>query len=164
MIVDEVQTGLLRTGSFYASDGVGLSPDIITLAKPLGGGLPLSAVLLPAKINDLIHPGDHGTTFGGGPVTTAVSLKMWETLTRPAFQKHVQQMSQVLDERLRALQSRHAVVGELRGKGMLRGFEYKGGEVLDLVTRIRERGLLVLRAGVNVLRIAPPLVIEEALQ
>ncbi len=75
LIADEVQTGLSRTGTFYGSEGVGLTPDIITLAKPLAGGLPLSAVLIPRKVNALIHLGDHGTTFGGGPVTTAVALE-----------------------------------------------------------------------------------------
>ena len=91
LIADEVQTGMARTGTFYASEGVGLQPDIITLAKPLGGGLPFSAVLIPEKVNDLIHQGDHGTTFGGGPVTTAVAGKVWETVSRPEFVRHVRE-------------------------------------------------------------------------
>jgi len=85
LIADEVQTGLSRTGEFYASRSVGLEPDIITLAKPLAGGLPLSAALIPAKINDLLNVGEHGTTFGGGPVTTAVALKVWDIISKPAF-------------------------------------------------------------------------------
>src|SRR5208337_3058609 len=105
LIADEVQTGMARTGTFYASEGAGLQPDIITLAKPLGGGLPLSAVLIPGKVNDFIHPGDHGTTFGGGPATTAVAAKVWETVRQPAFIAHVRDMGEHLLQGLRRLKA-----------------------------------------------------------
>ena len=85
LIADEVQTGLGRTGTLYASSGAGLEPDIITLAKPLAGGLPLSATLIPARVNEQVHVGEHGTTFGGGPVTTAVALKVWDIVSNPDF-------------------------------------------------------------------------------
>jgi acetylornithine/N-succinyldiaminopimelate aminotransferase len=162
LIADEVQTGLARTGTFYASDGVGLKPDVITLAKPLAGGLPLSAVLIPKKINDLIHLGDHGTTFGGGPVTTAVANRVWEVVSEPSFIAHVREMGDALGQGLAEMHQRHPDrAGEPRGRGLLRGFEYKGGEVKDLLARLRERGLLALRSGANILRIAPPLVIGK---
>ncbi len=160
LIADEVQTGMARTGTFYASEEVGLQPDIITLAKPLGGGLPLSAVLIPGKVNDLIHLGDHGTTFGGGPVTTAVAAKVWETVRRPEFIRHVRDMGEQLRQGLTRIKASHPEkVGELRGRGLLRGFEYTDGEVKDFVETLRERGMLALRSGSNVVRIAPPLVI-----
>ena len=162
LIADEVQTGMGRTGTFYASDGIGLKPDLVTLAKPLGGGLPLSAVLIPEKINAVIHASDHGTTFGGGPVTTAVAKKVWDTVSQPAFMRHVKEMGDVLGRGLDEVKAAcPRKVGELRGKGMLRGFEYTGGEVKDLLDGLRARGMLALRSGTNVIRIAPPLVITE---
>lgn len=161
LIVDEVQTGITRTGTFYASEGVGLEPDLITLAKPLAGGLPLSAVLIPEKIHEVIHLGDHGTTFGGGPVTTAVALKVWETVSQPAFLARVKESGELLSKGLEELKSRHASVGTIRGRGLLRGFEYNGGELKDLLARLQLKGMLALRSGTNVLRIAPPLVITK---
>ena len=161
LIVDEVQTGITRTGTFFASEGVGLQPDMITLAKPLAGGLPLSAVLIPEKIHEQIHLGDHGTTFGGGPVTTAVAMKVWQTVSAPGFLPHVKAMGEVLRTGLERLKGRRSSVGELRGRGLLQGFEYNGGEVKDLLARLQAKGLLVLRSGTNVVRIAPPLVIGE---
>ena len=161
LIVDEVQTGITRTGTFYASEGVGLEPDLITLAKPLAGGLPLSAVLIPEKIHELIHHGDHGTTFGGGPVTTAVALKVWETVSQPSFLARVKEAGDFLSQGLEGLKSRHGNVGEIRGRGLLRGFEYKSGEVRDLLARLQQKGMLALRTGANMLRIAPPLVITK---
>jgi acetylornithine/N-succinyldiaminopimelate aminotransferase len=165
LIADEVQTGLARTGTFYASEGVGLQPDIITLAKPLAGGLPLSAALLTAKIDSLLHVGDHGTTFGGGPVTTAVALKVWEVLSRPGFADEVAEKGAHLRAGLERLKSRVPSIGELRGKGLLQGFEYTGTGSADpmqeLLARFQGAGLLVLRSGANVVRLAPPLVITE---
>jgi acetylornithine/N-succinyldiaminopimelate aminotransferase len=160
LIADEVQTGMARTGTFYASEGAGLQPDIITLAKPLGGGLPLSAVLIPEKVNALIHQGDHGTTFGGGPVTTAVAGRVWATVSRPEFVRHVRETGDQLLRGLERIKAAHPEkVGELRGRGLLCGFEYLGGEVRDFLDTLRVRGMLALRSGANVVRIAPPLVI-----
>lgn len=162
LIADEVQTGLGRTGALYASETVGLQPDLITLSKPLGGGLPLSAVLISEKVHEVIHQGDHGTTFGGGPVTTAVAGQVWRTITRPEFLVHVQEMGQVLGDGLELLHGRHPnTVGSVRGRGLLRGFEYTGGEVKDFLDRLRKAGMLALRSGANVMRIAPPLVIAR---
>ncbi len=180
LIADEVQTGLSRTGSFYAAEGVGLRPDIVTLAKPLGGGLPLSAVLLPAKVNELIHPGEHGTTFGGGPVTTSLGSMIWDTLSEPSFIEEVRQKAVFLTEALEGLRGSFPFLGRIKGKGLLLGLEVGGvqdkdvkdseiqdkdPETPDLLTRsledMREAGLLALRCGTNVLRIAPPLIITK---
>jgi acetylornithine/N-succinyldiaminopimelate aminotransferase len=160
LIADEVQTGLCRTGDLFASRGVGLEPDIVTLAKPLAGGLPLSAVLIPDKVNRLLHFGEHGTTFGGGPVTTAVALKVWDIISQPSFAAEVMAKGAYLWELLEGVRSRHANIGEVRGRGLLRGFTYKG-DVAALVTRLQEKGLLVLRSGADAVRIAPPLVITK---
>ncbi len=160
LIADEVQTGLCRTGDLFASRGIGLEPDLVTLAKPLAGGLPLSAVLIPDKVNRLIHFGEHGTTFGGGPVTCAVALKVWDVISQPSFAKEVKARGAYLGELLEKARSRHASVGEVRGRGLLTGFTYKG-DVAALVDQLQEKGLLVLRSGADAVRIAPPLIITK---
>ena len=162
LIADEVQTGLGRTGDFYAHTGAGLEPDIVTLAKPLAAGLPLSATMIPEKINSLLHIGEHGTTFGGGPVTTCVALKVWDVLSQPGFLDQVREKSQFLQSRLQQMADDHSIVGEVRGRGMLRGIEIIGADVADVMKEAGNRGLLVLRSGSNVLRLAPPLIIEES--
>jgi acetylornithine/N-succinyldiaminopimelate aminotransferase len=171
LIADEVQTGLGRTGEFFASTGVGLEPDVVTLAKPLAGGLPLAAVLIPAKINSLIHSGEHGTTFGGGPVTTAVASRVWDLLSQPEFIAQVREKGEFLGERLKTLAEAFPFLGgSVRGRGLLRGIEVRtealaGGESSDpmtaLLEALRREGLLALRSGGDVLRIAPPLVISR---
>ncbi|MCX7787621.1 MAG: aspartate aminotransferase family protein [Spirochaetes bacterium] len=171
LIADEVQTGLGRTGYLYASEAVGLKPDIITLAKPLAGGLPLSATLIPEKINALLRVGDHGSTFGGGPVTTAVASYLWDTVSNPSFLKEVQEKGKFLGELLEALREEYSSgavrLTRVRGMGLLRGLEVEveEGDLGDWMKQIlqvaRKEGILVLRSGKNVIRIAPPLVISR---
>ncbi len=167
LIADEIQTGLGRTGRLFASEGVGLEPDIITLSKPLAGGLPLSATLIPERINRLLHPGDHGTTFGGGPVTTAVACRVWDIISDPAFLEAVARKGELFRRLLSEAAERHGLVREVRGIGLLAGLvvgetdetgRALAARVLDMA---RERGLLLLRSGKNVIRMAPPLIIEE---
>jgi acetylornithine/N-succinyldiaminopimelate aminotransferase len=170
LIADEVQTGLSRTGSFYASEGIGLEPDMITLAKPLAAGLPLSAALIPEKINSLLHVGDHGTTFGGGPVTTAVASKVWDILSDTQFIARIRDRGGDLAEKLAGLAEKYEFLGGVRGRGLLLGVEVlqerlaRGSDTTAimpaLLAAFREEGLLILRSGVNILRIAPPLIIE----
>jgi predicted acetylornithine/succinylornithine family transaminase len=166
LIADEIQTGLGRLGDFFGSTAPGLTPDIVTLSKPLAAGLPLSATLIPDRVNSLVSPGDHGTTFGGGPVTSRAALYVLERLTAPGFIDAVRQRAESLDAGLTALQSRFEFVGELRGRGMLRGLEITLEEHQDtlfpeIIPLARNRGLLILRSGENVIRIAPPLIISE---
>jgi acetylornithine/N-succinyldiaminopimelate aminotransferase len=171
LIADEVQTGLGRTGSLYASTAVGLSPDIITLAKPLAGGLPLSATLIPKKVNDILKPGDHGSTFGGGPVTTAVAGRVWDIITKPKFLVWVNKQAEALETELTKIARTHSTgdvrIGSIRGKGLLRGLEVIAPEdktadlMKSILTKAQQRGLLLLRSGKNIVRIAPPLVITS---
>ena len=161
LVADEVQTGLGRTGYVFASEMVGLEPDIVTLSKPLAGGLPLSATLIPAKINDLLEVGQHGTTFGGGPVTTAVASKVLDILLDPAFLTRVRAKGAHLGRLIDGLASEFTDVGETKGAGLLRGFPYRGGPVSEIVAGARDNGLLVLSSGDDIVRIAPPLVIEN---
>ena len=163
LIVDEIQTGLGRCGYKLASDKFGLEPDIVTLSKPLAGGLPLSATLIPAEINDTLHVGDHGTTFGGGPVTTAVAGRVLDVLLAPGFMQEVQEKGEHLAQALQQICDNHPTVAEeVRGMGLLRGLAVKPEvqeKLSDVLTAAQENGLLLLRSGKNVIRIAPPLVI-----
>lgn len=161
LIADEVQTGIGRTGTLFASQWVGLEPDIITLSKPIAGGLPLSATLLPKKINELVQVGDHGTTFGGGPVTTRVALEVWRQITAPGFLSGVGQRTAFLQSQLEALvQALPSRLGSLKGAGMLRGIQVKDPDMLPgIISGARDAGLLILRSGTDIIRLAPPLTI-----
>lgn len=164
IIADEVQTGMGRTGELFASDGIGLNADIITLSKPLAGGLPLSATLIPASVNDQIHVGEHGTTFGGGPVTTAVASYVWDIITGKGFLEKVKENAAYMIGKLEELKSKYPFILEIRGKGLLLGLvidENDKIDVLKIIDAAKENGLLALKTGTNVLRLAPPLIINR---
>ena len=165
LIADEIQTGLGRCGTLYASETIGLRPDIITLSKPLAGGLPLSATLIKAEVNELLQIGDHASTFGGGPVTCAAANSVWNAVNAPGFLEGVRNMAAYLEERLLAVRDSLPSVFSsqpLRGRGLLRGLVTKDANQLQsLIASSMKEGLLVLRSGSNVLRLAPPLIIEK---
>ena len=166
LIADEIQTGLGRLGGYFGCTTAGLTPDIVTLSKPLAGGLPLSATLIPDRVNALLQPGDHGTTFGGGPVTATAGLFVLDRLTERGFLQTIRERSAQLEEGLNSLMQRFSFIPGLRGRGMLRGIRIDLGEHQEsLFPRIigiaRDRGLLVLRSGTDVTRIAPPLIISR---
>ncbi|MBB6482503.1 aspartate aminotransferase family protein [Spirochaeta isovalerica] len=164
IIADEVQTGMGRTGDLFACDGVGLDADIITLSKPLAGGLPLSATLIPDYVNEKVKVGEHGTTFGGGPVTTAVASYVWDMITGEGFLEGVKEKSAFLTGKLEDLKNKYSFIKEIRGKGLLLGLEIDENDrvdVLKIMGEARDKGLLLLKTGVNVLRLAPPLVISQ---
>lgn len=166
LIADEVQTGMGRCGTMYASSMVGLEPDIITLAKPLAGGLPLSAVLVPAGVNAMLKPGHHATTFGGGPVTTAVASAVWDIMADPDFLAETRRKGNLLESRLTEGLFELGIEGEVRGAGLLRGLrllgdKYDGGWCSTILKSAMDEGLILLKTGADVLRIAPPLVISD---
>lgn len=165
LIADEVQTGIGRLGALYGSETVGLKPDIITLAKPLGGGLPLSAALIPKKVNDLIKIGEHGTTFGGNPVACALGMEIVTTIADPMFLDGIKEKSEYLFSSLNTLKSKYSIIDEIRGKGMLTGIQIidkkNEGKLLSLYKAAMDNGLLVLLSGTDILRIAPPLIITK---
>ena len=166
LIADEIQTGLGRLGEYFGSTAVGLRPDIITLSKPLAGGLPLSATLIPAAVNDQVQLGDHGTTFGGGPVTCAAALHILERLTSAGFLDTVRRRAAELERGLSMIVDRFDFVEEVRGMGMLRGLRINLGDrqselYPEILGAARDIGLIVLRSGADVIRIAPPLVITS---
>jgi len=163
LIADEVQTGLGRCAAVSASSLLDLAPDIITLAKPLAAGLPLSATLLTGKINAILEQGDHGSTFGGGPAITAVALAVVHKIYNKRFLQTLKKKSRILDEQLQKLLSSPGVK-ELRGIGFLRGIVLHDAiPVSRIIQRALEHGLVVLQSGKNVVRIAPPLVISPKL-
>ncbi len=159
LIYDEIQCGIGRTGTIWAHPAEA-APDIMTIAKPLGGGLPIGAILMRQKVADTIHAGDHGSTFAGGPFVTAVAQVVFNKINTPEFLQHVQDTSDYLDESLQELMSRHSEITELRGKGLMRGIR------MSLpVNDVREAGhthhLLVATAGDDVIRLVPPLILER---
>ena len=160
LIFDEVQCGLGRTGTLFASEPSGVVPDMYTLAKPLGGGLPMGAILVSDAIAAALAPGDHATTFGGGPFVATVALEVVRTIAEPEFLAAVRAKGEWLGARLRALATRSTRVKEARGRGLMWGLELTEAAA-PFVAAARERHLLVLTAGPNVIRIVPPLTITR---
>ena len=161
LIFDEVQCGLGRTGTLFAYEQTGVAPDLLTLAKPLAGGLPMGAVLVTDRIAQALAPGDHATTFGGGPLVASVALEVVRTIGGPDFLASVRARGAHLGAGLARLAQRAPGVREVRGRGLMWGVELTG-PAAPFVAAARERHLLVLSAGPNVLRILPPLVIGDA--
>jgi len=162
LALDEVQCGLGRTGKLFAYQHAGVTPDLLTLAKPLGGGLPMGAVLLKEELAGAIAVGDHGSTFGGNPVAAAASLAVLDRLQAPGFLDGVARRGATLQRGLRKLARAHAgKIAEVRGLGLMIGVEMKvpAGPV---VKALRERGVLVTKAGDTVVRLLPPLVVKTA--
>jgi len=160
LIFDEVQCGLGRTGTLFASETSGVVPDMVTLAKPLGGGLPMGAILVNDAIASALTPGDHATTFGGGPFVATVALDVLRTISDPDFLAGVRTKGEWLGARLNRLAAGTPRVREARGRGLMWGLELN--EVAaPVVAAARERHLLVLTAGPTVIRIVPPLTITH---
>ena len=158
LIFDEIQCGMGRTGSFFAYEWLGVEPDIVTLAKPLAGGLPMGAVLMTEPIAAAMEPGDHGTTFGGGPFVASVALHVVERLSSPAMLAHVRDAGGWMGEALCALAGRSAGVRTVRGVGLMWGIDTTQ-RAAPIVARALELGLLVCSAGDHTVRLLPPLVI-----
>ena len=160
LIFDEVQCGLGRTGHLFACEAAGVTPDVMTLAKPLAGGLPMGATLVTERVAAVIRPGDHATTFGGGPLVAAVALHVFRRIADPEFLADVRENGAYLLRRLNGL-SALAVVSDVRGAGMMWGVQLHAAAAPRVAAAL-ERGLLVTAAGENVLRLLPPLVIGRA--
>jgi acetylornithine/N-succinyldiaminopimelate aminotransferase len=160
LIFDEIQCGLGRTGRFFAYENFDVVPDVVTLAKPLAGGLPMGAVLLSEEIADTIQPGDHGTTFGGGPVVAAVASHVVERLSDPALLRAVRDNGAWLGKQLGTIAERSGKVRAVRGMGFIWGLDVVE-PANEIVKRGWDEGLLTLTAGEHTLRLLPPLVMER---
>ncbi len=161
LILDEVQTGVGRTGRLWAYEHTGIQPDIMTLAKALANGVPIGAMLTRAEIASALTAGTHGSTFGGTPFVTSVALATLTAVLDEKIPDRAARMGQHLMDGLREVARRHPVVRAVRGRGLLIGIELTQ-VVGPLVDACREAGLLVLSAGEKVLRLTPPLIVGEA--
>lgn len=160
LIFDEVQTGIGRTGKLFAHEHFDVVPDIMTLAKALGNGMPIGAMLAGEKVAAAFSPGAHASTFGGTPLVTAVSLKVLQTLEEEGIVERAARMGDYLTGRLDALKQKHSVIEAVRGKGLLVGVQLSVPGA-SIVTACMEKGFLINCIQDNVLRLAPPLVISR---
>jgi acetylornithine/N-succinyldiaminopimelate aminotransferase len=161
LIFDEVQTGIGRTGELFAYQRLGVTPDIMALAKGLGGGFPIGACLATADAAKGMTAGTHGSTFGGNPLAIAAANAVLDVVTAPEFLDRTRRMALLLKQRLAELKDRHpAVIAEVRGEGFLVGLRalVPAGELVDAA---RREGLLTVAAGENVVRLLPPLIVGE---
>jgi acetylornithine/N-succinyldiaminopimelate aminotransferase len=162
LIFDEVQTGMGRTGALFAHHRIGVEPDIMSLAKALGGGFPIGACLATAEAASGMAPGSHGSTFGGNPLAVAAANAVLDVMLKPGFFDHAQRMSLLFKQKLASVVDRHPdVLSEVRGEGLLIGLKavVPAG---DLVAALRDAKLLTVGAGENVVRLLPPLIVTEA--
>lgn len=160
LIFDEVQCGLGRTGRMFAFEHAGVRPDLLTLAKPLGGGLPMGAVVAAPHLAEVMEPGDHATTFGGGPLVASAGRAVLAVLQEDGFLDGVAERGARLERGLRALAADRDGT-EVRGVGLMWGLQLGGGAA-DVVARAREVGLLLTTAGPDVVRLLPPLTVSES--
>lgn len=162
LIFDEIQTGVGRTGELFAYQKVGVTPDIMAIAKAIGGGFPMGGCLATREAAKGMTAGTHGSTFGGNPLAMAVGNAVLDVVLAPGFLDHVRRMGLLLKQRLAELKDRHpAVIAEVRGEGLLTGVRAVGPAV-ELVDALRAEKLISIASGDNVVRLVPPLIIGEA--
>lgn len=157
LVIDAVQTGMGRTGDWFGYEYSGITPDVITLAKGLGGGLPLGAMIALGKASELFQPGDHGSTFGGNPVTTAAGLAAINFIESKRILKKVELQGNNLMQEIAMIPG----VKEVRGAGLLIGIELQSIKASDVATAMREAGVLVNAANETTIRIAPALIVTD---
>jgi len=162
LVLDEVQTGMGRTGKLFAYEWTGIEPDVLATAKGIGGGFPLGACLATEEAAKGMTAGTHGSTFGGNPLAMAVGNAVLDVILAPGFLERVRQSGLLIKQRLAELRDRHpAVIAEVRGEGLLVGLRSAVPQG-DLIAASREEGLLTAAAGENVVRLLPPLIVGEA--
>jgi acetylornithine aminotransferase len=158
LALDEVQTGIGRTGHWFAHQADGVEPDVITLAKGLGGGLPISACLAFGRAADLLTPGTHGTTFGGNPVSCAAALAVLSTISSEGLLDHVKRVGERLRRGIEALNS--PLIAQVRGAGLLLGVVLTAPASKPLAAALQSAGFLVNPIQFDVVRLAPPLILS----
>ena len=160
LIVDEVQTGVGRTGKLFCHEHYGITPDIVTIAKALGGGLPIGMMVVKKEISDTLGPGMHASTFGGGPVICSAALAVLRAIQKEKLLTNAQRMSEYLISKLAALKDKYAIIKEVRGMGLMLGVELKI-EGKAIVEKCIEKGLLINCTHDKVLRLMPALIITK---
>lgn len=161
LILDEIQCGYGRTGKFWAYEHADITPDLLTTAKPMAGGFPMGAILMTREVGDTMQPGDHGTTFGGGPFISSVALHVLDRLSDPAMLKHVRERGVQLKKGLDAIAKGSSKVRAVRGAGLMWGVDVSE-PAKDIVGRALDLGFLICSAGEHTLRLVPPLVVSKA--
>lgn len=162
LVLDEVQTGMGRTGKLFAHEWAGIAPDVLGTAKGIGGGFPLGACLATAEAAKGMTAGSHGSTFGGNPLAMAVGNAVLDVILAPGFLERVRDNGLLFKQRLAELKDRHpSVIAEIRGEGLLIGLRCVAPQA-DVIAAAREQGLLTAGAGENVVRLLPPLIVGEA--
>ncbi|NIY92779.1 aspartate aminotransferase family protein [Vibrio diazotrophicus] len=164
LIFDEVQTGNGRTGHFFAYQGLGITPDILSTAKSLGGGFPIGAMLTTTELAEHFKPGTHGSTYGGNPLACAVAEAVVDIISQPETLAGVIEREALFREGLEKINAKYNVFSEVRGKGLLLGAaltEEWQGRARDILVAAGKQGLMILMAGANVVRMTPSLIIEK---
>lgn len=158
LLIDEVQTGIGRTGSLFCFQQYGIQPDVISMAKGLGGGVPIGAVMAAKNCENVLGPGTHATTFGGTPMICAAANAVLSEVTKPEFLQSVNEKGEYLKQKLLAMQSDK--IHGVRGMGLMLGIEVDPDQRAAIIAEIMDKGVLVLTAGTNVIRLLPPLSIS----
>ena len=162
LILDEIQCGMGRTGEYYAWQGYGVKPDIMTTAKALGCGVPVGAFLMTEKVGqNSLKAGDHGTTYGGNPLAGAAIVEVLRQFEERKVLENVRRVGAYLYEKLDALAAEHGDIVEHRGAGLIQGLQFDH-PVADIINKALEKGLVLINAGTDIIRFLPPLTITEA--
>jgi acetylornithine/N-succinyldiaminopimelate aminotransferase len=162
LISDEIQSGLGRTGKWFAYQHYGIQPDVVTLAKPLAGGLPLGAMLCAEEAARAIHPGMHGTTFGGGPLACAVAIAVIDTVDKEHLLEYVTEIGTYFSSRLHSLAEKHSAIVKVRGLGLMLAAELDSADLAkQIVADMLERRILINRTSETVLRFLPPYILKK---
>ncbi len=161
LILDEIQCGMGRTGTMFAYEQFEVMPDIVTVAKALGCGVPVGAFAASEKVASAFEPGDHGTTYGGNPFVAAAVNKVFDLFECQKVLDNVKEVAPYLTEALNKLVKKHDMIVERRGMGLMQGLEFSI-PVKDIIPKVMEKGLILISAGTNVIRFVPPLIIQKS--
>lgn len=161
LILDEIQCGMGRTGSMFAWQQYGVKPDVMTVAKALGNGVPIGAFLAAGKAATAMVPGDHGTTYGGNPFVTAAAYKVLELFEKRDIVNHVKEIGDYLTKKLEKLKEKYDIITARRGLGLIQGLEFTVPVSPIISQALMEQKLVIISAGTNIIRFVPPLVIEK---
>lgn len=161
LIFDEIQTGMGRTGKLFGYHNYGIEPDIFTLAKALGGGVPIGALCAKEKVASAFEPGDHGTTFGGNPLACAAGLAVLTEILEKNLPEHAEKMGKYLIDCLKQLAGKHGIISEVRGIGLMIGIQLHEERAPELKNELLSKGILVGSVGLDTIRMLPPLIVTK---
>jgi acetylornithine aminotransferase/acetylornithine/N-succinyldiaminopimelate aminotransferase len=162
LLADEIQSGMGRTGEWFAYQHYGIQPDIATLAKPIANGLPMGAMLCTDEAARAITPGMHGTTFGGGPLACAVAIAVIDTMKQTNLLAHIREVGGYFKQQLEALRSRHDCITDVRGAGLMLGLELDSEDLAKrAASEMMARRIIINRTSETVLRFLPPYILER---